>query len=104
MTYDVDQKEMRAYILDKFQKEGDFDFLKEGEMEAMVDAMLAADAGYMATLPEEGEYDDDAAYELLFADLQSRFADYKMYAMRLAEDYLDFAEEYLVSVDAIEWE
>ena len=104
MTYDVDQNEMRAYILDKFRKEGDFEFLQEGELETMVDAMLAADGAYMATLPEEGEYDDDAAYELLFVDLQNRFPAYKMYAMRLAEDYLDFAEEYLVSVDAIEWD
>jgi len=104
MTYDVDQKEMRAYILDKFQKEGDFDFLKDGEMETILDAMLAIDKGYMITLPEDGEYDDDAAYELIFADLQTRYPDYKMYAMRMAEDYLDFAEEYLVSVDAIEWD
>lgn len=104
MTYDVDMQAMRAYILDKFQKEGDFSFLKEGELEQMVDAMLATDGAYMATLPEDGEYDDDAAYEALFADLQSRFPAYKMYAMRLSEDYLDFAEEYLVSVDAIEWD
>ncbi len=104
MTYGVDMQEMRAYILDKFQKEGDFDFLQEGELEAMVDAMLAADAAYMEPLPEDGEYDDDAAYEALYADLQQRFPAYKMYAMRLSEDYLDFAEEYLVSVDAIEWD
>ena len=104
MTYGVDMQEMRAYILDKFQKEGDFDFLQEGELEAMVDAMLAADAAYMEPLPEDGEYDDDAAYEALYADLQQRFPAYKMYAMRLSEDYLDFAEEYLVSVDALEWD
>lgn len=104
MTYDVDKNEMRAYILDKFSKEGDFDFLKEGELTTMVDALLEADGAYMASLPEEGEYDDDAAYELFFAALQERFPDYKMYAMRMAEDYLDFAEEYLVSVDAIEWD
>ena len=104
MQYDVDMNEMRAYILDKFRKEGDFDFLQPGELESMVDAMLAADGTYMAGLPADGEYDDDAAYEALYADLQSRFPAYKMYAMRLAEDYLDFAEEYLVSVDAIEWE
>ena len=93
MQYDVDMQEMRAYILDKFRKEGDFDFLKEGELEAMVDALLQEDQAYLASLPEDGEYDDDAAYEA-----------YKMYAMRLSEDYLDFAEEYLVSVDAIEWD
>ncbi|MEA4969681.1 MAG: hypothetical protein VB051_04015 [Candidatus Pelethousia sp.] len=104
MTYDVDQNAMRHYILDRFKQEGDFRFLKEGEMETIVDAMRAVDAAYMATLPEDGEYDDDAAYERLFADLKSRFPDYKTFAMRLAEDYLDFAEQYLVSVDAIEWD
>lgn len=36
--------------------------------------------------------------------MQAQFPAYKMYAMRLSEDYLDFAEEYLVSVDAIEWD
>ena len=104
MQYDVDMQEMRAYILDKFRKEGDFDFLKEGEMEAMVDALLQEDQAYLASLPEDGEYDDDAAYEALYAHMQARFPEYKMYAMRLSEDYLDFAEEYLVSVDAIEWD
>ena len=63
MQYDVDMQEMRAYILDKFRKEGDFDFLKEGELEAMVDALLQEDQAYLASLPEDGEYDDDAAYE-----------------------------------------
>ena len=43
-------------------------------------------------------------YEMLIAALQNKYPNYKMYAMRLAEDYLDFSEEYLVSVDAIEWE
>ncbi|MDR0839946.1 MAG: hypothetical protein LBN26_00955 [Christensenellaceae bacterium] len=104
MTYDVDKLEMRTYILDKFRKEGDFKFLKEGELERMVDALLALDQGYMDTLGEEAEYDDDAAYDILFAGMQAQFDNYKIYAMRLSEDYLDFVEEYLVSVDAIEWD
>jgi len=49
-------------------------------------------------------YDDDDVYDMLFAAMQKKYPDYKMFAMRLAEDYLDFAEEYLVSVDAIEWD
>lgn len=90
MQYDVDMQEMRAYILDKFRKEGDFDFLKEGELEAMVDALLQEDQAYLASLPEDGEYDDDAAYEALYAHMQARFPEYKMYAMRLSEDYLKY--------------
>ena len=50
------------------------------------------------------DYEDDDVYEMLIAALQNKYPNYKMYAMRLAEDYLDFSEEYLVSVDAIEWE
>ena len=93
MTYDVDLNEMKAYILNKFKNEGDFDFLKEGLMEA-----------YLAKLSEDDDYEDDDVYEMLIAALQNKYPNYKMYAMRLAEDYLDFSEEYLVSVDAIEWE
>ena len=99
MTYDVDLNEMKAYILNKFRNEGDFDFLKEGLMEELVDEMMSVDQGYLAKLSE-----DDDVYEMLIAALQRKYPDYKMYAMRLAEDYLDFSEEYLVSVDAIEWE
>ena len=104
MTYDVDLNEMKGYILNKFKNEGDFDFLKEGLLEGLVGEMMTIDQGYLAKLGEDDDYDDDAAYELLYAALQKKYPDYKMYAMRLAEDYLDFSEEYLVSVDAIEWE
>lgn len=104
MTYDVDLNEMKAYILNKFKNEDDFDFLKEGLMEELVDEMMSVDQAYLAKLSEDEDYDDGAAYEQLYAALQRKYPDYKMYAMRLAEDYLDFSEEYLVSVDAIEWE
>ena len=104
MKYDVDMNALRDYVLTKFQNEGDFDFLKEGMLEKLVDAMIKLDETYMEGLGEDGEYDDDAAYDLMFDNIQKQFPDYKMYAMRLSEDYLDFAEEYLVSVDAIEWD
>ena len=54
MQYDVDMNEMRAYILDKFRKEGDFDFLQPGELESMADAMLVSmrdDISVNDTLP-----------------------------------------------------
>ncbi len=104
MQYDVDMTAMKGYILDKFKAEGDFDFLKEGLLEEMVKEMLSLDQAYMAKLGEDDEYDDDDVYDMLFAAMQKKYPDYKMFAMRLAEDYLDFAEEYLVSVDAIEWD
>ncbi len=102
----IDAQELRAYILNKFTAEGDFDFLKEGELAEIVDAMLSYDEEYMQSSgANEGEvYDDDDAYDLIFARLQKAYPQYKMYCMRLAEDYLDFTEEYLASVDAIDWE
>ena len=104
MTYDVDLNEMKAYILNKFNVEGDFDFLKDGLMEDLVDAMMAIDQSYLAKLGEDDDYDDDDAYDLLYEGMQKKYPELKMYAMRLSEDYLDFSEEYLESVGAIEWE
>lgn len=99
----VDREEMKKYIRNKFVTEGDFEFLKEGELAAMVDAMAALDEAYTQSVGE-GVYDDDEAYERLFSGMQQQFPDYKTYCMRLCEDYLDFSEEYLVSIDAIDWE
>ncbi|MDD6720778.1 MAG: hypothetical protein PUE24_00585 [Clostridiales bacterium] len=104
MTYDVDLNEMKAYILNKFNVEGDFDFLKDGLMEELVDVMMAIDQSYLAKLGEDDDYDDDDAYDLLYEGMQKKYPELKMYAMRLSEDYLDFSEEYLESVGAIEWE
>ena len=104
MTYDVDLNEMKAYILNKFNVEGDFDFLKDGLMEELVDAMMAIDQNSLAKLGEDDDYDDDDAYDLLYEGMQKKYPELKMYAMRLSEDYLDFSEEYLESVGAIEWE
>ncbi len=102
----IDVNALREYVISKFTAEGDFDFLKEGELPAIVDAMRGFDEEYMeASGANEGAvYDDDAAYDLIFSRLQAAYPQYKMYCMRLAEDYLDFTEEYLASVDAIEWE
>ena len=35
----VDEKALREYVIQKFTAEGDFDFLKEGELAAIVDAI-----------------------------------------------------------------
>jgi len=104
MLLDIDPQAMREYILKKFGFEGDFDFLKKELMEEMVDEMISIDHAYMEQLGEDEDYDDDAVYDIIFAAMQKKYPEYKMYAMRLSEDYLDFAEEYLASIDAIEWE
>ena len=75
-------------------------------LDEIVAQLVATDDKYMQDngIYDGGVYDEDEAYELLLACLRSKFPQYAMYAMRLTEDYMDFAEEYLASIDAIEWE
>ncbi|MBR0026441.1 MAG: hypothetical protein IJP37_04695 [Clostridia bacterium] len=103
---EIDSAAAFKFVLDKFKEQGDYSFLKEGELESMVSAMQAMDEEYMKTsgVDEGGIYDDEAAFDQLFAGMQAKFPEYKMYCMRLAEDYMDYYEEYLESIGAIEWE
>ncbi len=102
----MEQENARAFILNQFVEQGDFSFLPEGMLPEMVQKLIDLDQAFMArTKVDEGEpYDDDAAYDELFAAMQAAYPDYKMYAMRLVEDYLDYNEEYLDSIGAIDWE
>lgn len=107
MVLDINDKKLNEYVVNKFKSEGDFDFLNPGEIEKMVEAMAELDAKYMLDakiIEEDRDYDDDDAYEAIFEAMKERFPEYKAYCMRLCEDYLDFTEEYLASIDAIEWE
>lgn len=103
MAEEYDTKAMRDYVLNKFRTEGDFEFLKEGELERMISTLIDVDEQYQASIGEDGVYDDDDAYEQMFRKLCAEFPEHKMYCMRMVEDFLDFSEEYLVSIDAIEW-
>ena len=51
-----------------------------------------------------GVYDDDEAFERVQAALMESFPEHKMYAMRFAEDYLDYSEEYLEESGLIDWD
>lgn len=95
-----------AYILERMQKQGDFEFLPEGLLEEMLKKLIALDDAYMkiAGVDEGEEYDDDAAMQALFEGMAGSFPDYRMYMMRMTEDYLDYNEEYLDSIGAIDWE
>lgn len=99
-------QELREYVLAKFKAEGDFAFLKDGEIEHMVDNLVRLDAEFMErTGAIEGEvYDDDDAYDFLCTAMKQMYPDYQIYCLRLSEDYLDFSEEYLESIDAIDWD
>lgn len=96
----------RAYILAKFREQGDFLMLDGVDLDAMVACAQRAEQAYMerSGALDGGVYDDDEAFEQVQAALMAAFPEHKMYAMRFAEDYLDYSEDYLESIGLIEWE
>ncbi|OQA15735.1 MAG: hypothetical protein BWY62_00486 [Firmicutes bacterium ADurb.Bin356] len=98
--------EKRAYLLERFKTQGDYEFLPEGVLENMLDKLLQLDEEFMKrTGVELGEpYDDDEAGAALFEGMTLAFSQWRMYLMRLVEDYLDYNEDYLESIGAIEWD
>lgn len=105
-TNEYDAALAKAYILDCFQKQGDFsEIVDEKKLDEMVSAVMALDAAFMhETGADEGAvYDDDDAYDYLHAGMMERFPDHKMYMLRLVEDYMDYSEQYLDSLGLIDW-
>ena len=49
-------------------------------------------------------YDDDAAFDFMDEKMNERYPAQKMYLMRFVEDYMDYCEQYLDSIGAIDWE
>ena len=72
----------------------------------MLTRVMALDDEFMQEKGvNDGEvYDDDAAYDFLFAKMSEEYPEQKMYCMRFVEDYMDYAERYLDSIGAIDWE
>lgn len=98
-----DKAEAAARIKEKFDNEGDFDFMKPEELEGAIAAFVDIDYKYMEELGDE-PYDEDVVYELLDAAANERLPQYKTYLMRLVDDYMDFMEQYLVNEGIVEWE
>ncbi len=103
---EIDLIKAKEFILKKFNEQGDFSIFDAKDLGQMVEAVLSFDAQFMKdTGVDDGEvYDDDAAYDFMFEKMSEKFADQKMYMMRLVEDYMDYNEEYLESIGAIDWE
>ena len=99
-------EDARAYLLRHLIDQGDYGFLPEGMLETMLDKLIALDEAFMKkTGVEDGEpYDDEAAQQEIFTGMAAAFPDYRMYMMRLTEDYLDYNEEYLDEIGGIDWE
>ncbi len=98
-------EEARAFIMDCLTKQKDYDFLPAGVLEEMVQRLITLDEAFMLQtgVNDGAEYDDDAALTAIFEGMSAAFPEHKMYMMRLTEDYLDYNEEYLESIGAIEW-
>jgi hypothetical protein len=85
----------KDFIAGKFRNAGDFDFIPDEQLEEIISALVAIDDEYLRKIAE-----DDSPYD----EVSSKFSRYQTYLMRLVDDYMDFMEQYLVSIDAVEWE
>ncbi|MCH5279008.1 MAG: hypothetical protein J1E60_04380 [Christensenellaceae bacterium] len=94
----------REFIAGKFKNQGDFDFMNEEELNGLINLLLGIDAIYLEEIGEDGVYDEDVVYERMLKAASTGYSRYKTYLMRFIDDYMDFMEQYLVSIDAVEWE
>ena len=106
MEQEYSVENAKKYIKQKFMEQGDFLILKEEVFDQMLDRIVELDETFMEENGvNDGEvYDDDKAFEYLFAEMQKSFEEQKMYCMRFVEDYMDYSEAYLESIGAIEWD
>ncbi len=106
MEQEYSVENAKKFIKQKFMEQGDFLILKEEVFDQMLDRIVELDETFMEENGvNDGEvYDDDKAFEYLFAEMQKSFEEQKMYCMRFVEDYMDYSEAYLESIGAIEWD
>ena len=99
------KEEAAAFILNKFKEQGDFSFIDEKLFCDMVRDIQELDSQYIDQFEsEDAVYDDDEAYERIHGAMTEKYPDFKTYMMRLVDDYLDYSEDYLESIGAIDWE
>lgn len=101
---ELDREQAKQYIAEKFKNQGDFDFISEQDFAKMLETLIDIDQKYLDEIGEELPYDEDEVFERMQRTLQKDYPSYKTYLMRFVDDYMDFMEEYLVSIDAVEWE
>lgn len=95
----------KDFIAGKFRNAGDFDFIPDEQLEEIISALVAIDDEYLRKIAEDDSpYDEEYVYENMLKSVSSKFSRYQTYLMRLVDDYMDFMEQYLVSIDAVEWE
>ncbi len=101
---DINTNEAVAEIVRRFDAEGEYGFISAEDINGLVRGLIAIDMEYMDSLGEDGVYDEEFIFEKLHSCAKEICPQHSAYMMRFAEDYMDFMEEYLVSIDAIEWE
>ena len=106
MEQEYSVENAKKFIKQRFMEQGDFLILKEDVFDQMLDRIVALDEAFMESSGvNDGEiYDDEKAFDYLFAEMQKSFEEQKMYCMRFVEDYMDYSEAYLESIGAIEWD
>lgn len=106
MEENINKQEQRAYIVGMYDEQKYADVMPRDRFDAMLDSIVALDDAFMrqSGVYDGAVYDDEAAYEYLYEELQKQYPDYQMYCMRFADDYMEFCERYLDSVGAIDWE
>ena len=100
---EIDFNKAKEYINDEFRKQGDFDFIPAEERSLMVEMLVDIDSEYMLEGMKDDIYDEDFIYEKMLKAVSAEYDKYKTYLMRFIDDYMDFMEQYLASIDAIEW-
>ncbi len=106
MEQEYSLEKAKEYIRNKFTEQGDFLILPADVLDAMLTRVMELDEAFMeqSGVNDGAEYDDDAAFDALFGAMTQAFPEQKMYCMRFVDDYLEYSEQYLDSIGAIEWE
>ena len=95
----------KDFIAGKFRNAGDFDFIPDEQLEEIISALVAIDDEYLRKIAEDDSpYDEEYVYKHMLKSVSSELSRYQTYLMRLVDDYMDFMEQYLVYIDAVEWE
>ena len=103
----MDIKEMKEYVQENLAKMNDYSFM-EKDYAAVVSKLVDIEMGYIDSLEPDADgeydYDDEAAFDLILAEMGKAFPQYKMYLEALTDDYLDVSERYLSENGDIDWE
>lgn len=106
MEQEYSVENAKKFIKERYVTQGDFLIFKEEIFDSMLDRIVELDEEFMETsgVNDGAVYDDDKAFDYLFEGMQKSFEEQKMYCMRFVEDYMDYSEQYLESIGAIEWD